>query len=86
MYYFQITDKTVDFATEINDGVRPTILDEEGDAQFYIVNLKNQPNEIISRGDFQDMRDLVMNGTRIIFVEGIEARNVLEDPDRPGQG
>jgi hypothetical protein len=71
MYYLKITPQTLDFITEINGGVRPTLRDETGNDQYYIVNVNDEPNEIVSRNDFERMRNLVKNGTRIIFVEGL---------------
>lgn len=71
MYYFKITEDNLDFITEINGGVRPTVLDEDGHEQYYVVNLKDQPNQIISRGVFHYMRNLVQFGTRIVFVPGL---------------
>jgi hypothetical protein len=77
MYYFKITEENVDFVTEINGGVKPQVKDENGEDQYYVVNLNDEPNEILSKSAFRPtkeiirMRDVVRTGTRIIFIEGL---------------
>jgi hypothetical protein len=69
MYYFKLASGNLDFATELNEGVRPLVQDENGQDQYYVVNFWNKPNEIISAADVVGMRNLVQRGTQIRFFE-----------------
>jgi len=67
MYYFKLTSENLDFATELNEGVRPLVKDEDGQDQYYVMNFWNKPNEIISAADVVGIRNLVQHGTQIRF-------------------
>jgi|tagenome__1003787_1003787.scaffolds.fasta_scaffold12581099_1 hypothetical protein len=67
MWYFRITEANADFAALLNDGVRPSVLDEEGDIQFFVVYADDRPNEIHS--GVAAPKHISYTGTRINFAE-----------------
>lgn len=48
MWYFRITEANAGFVALLNDGVRPQVVDEDGNIQYFITYEDERPNEICS--------------------------------------
>jgi hypothetical protein len=64
-FYFELTENNVDFAAAINNGLRPSVLDEAGKRQYFIVYEDGEtPNDIVS---IESYHSIAPNGRLVVI-------------------
>jgi hypothetical protein len=63
-YFFLLTEDNVKFAALLNGGVVPSVLDKDGNNQYFVVYDDGRPNEIHKWSAPLEIR---LSGTNVVF-------------------